>query len=118
MEQGKDLKKVTFMGEDSDDGVEREDVRILELVKDTEGNARWVLANETRGYEVVLVCAYLKNACMTLEKVRTGKMALQEGSEVLRVVRIGIYNGRQRARVKKRDNRGRAVFGNKNVMGQ
>jgi len=39
VEHGKGVKKVTLLGEDSDDGVEREDVWILEIVKDAKSNA-------------------------------------------------------------------------------
>lgn len=33
------MKKVTILGEDSDDGVEREDVWVLEMVKDAKSSA-------------------------------------------------------------------------------
>lgn len=38
VEQRKGVKKVTLLGENSDDGIEREDVWILELVKDAKSN--------------------------------------------------------------------------------
>jgi len=39
VEQRKGVKKVTLLGEDSDDGIEGEDVWILEMVKDAKSNA-------------------------------------------------------------------------------
>lgn len=44
------MKEVTLFSKDSNDGIEREDVWILELVKDSECNSRWVVANETGSY--------------------------------------------------------------------
>lgn len=44
-------------------------------MKDPESNARWVVANEARSEEIVLVCAELENACMDLEKMRTRNVA-------------------------------------------
>lgn len=93
------MKKVTLLGEDSDDSVERENVWVLKVLKDTESNVRWVMPNETRGYEVVLVCAKLENARVDLENMRMRNVALKQGSEVGRVC-----NGRGRGRVKKCNN--------------
>lgn len=46
------------------------------VVKDTESGSRYVVANETRNYGIVLVCTKLENVCMDLEKMRKRKMAL------------------------------------------
>lgn len=67
---------MTLFGEDSYDGVERENVWIVETVKDTESNMRRVVTNETGSYEIVLMSAELEDACMDLEKMRTRNVAL------------------------------------------
>lgn len=72
-------KKVSLLGEESDDIIEREVVWIMQLVKDTEIDLRYVVANQTRSYEIVLVCSKLENVCMDLEKMRKRKMALERG---------------------------------------
>lgn len=51
-------------------------------MKNSESDDRRVMANETGGYEVILVCTSLKNLSMDLKDLGRWKAGLQESRQL------------------------------------
>lgn len=81
-EQGPSIRKQALLGEDPYDGVEGEDVGLLQLFENFEGDARWVLADETGRHQIVLVGIEPEDSGVDLKKVKAGNAALQESGKI------------------------------------
>lgn len=49
------MRKLTLTSKDSNSGIEREDVRILQLMENLERYTRCITTNKTRGDPIVLM---------------------------------------------------------------
>lgn len=75
-EQGPSLWKQALFREDPDDGVEGEDVGVLQLLENFGPNVRWVLANEAGRHQIVLLGIESEDAGVDLKKMEAGNAAL------------------------------------------
>lgn len=64
------MEEETLFGQDPHDGIEREYIGFVKTMEDSERSMRWVMANETSGYEIVLVSTNSKDSSMDLKKMR------------------------------------------------
>lgn len=75
-EQGPSLWKQALFGEDPYDGVEGEDVGVLQLSENFERNVRWVLTNETGRHQIVLLGIESEDLGVDLKKMKARNAAL------------------------------------------
>lgn len=66
------------MSEDSDNSIKWKQIGSLQLIKNAKRKMRWVMANKTSCYQVVLVCMETEDSGMDLEEMGTWDAALQE----------------------------------------
>lgn len=69
-EEGKGMGEETLFGQHPHDGIEREYIGFVKQMEDSESIMRWVMANETSGYQIVLVSTNSKDSSMDLKKMR------------------------------------------------
>lgn len=76
LEDGKCRAEVTIFSKDSDDGIGGEDIGISELGKHSKSKWRWVVANKTGSYEVVLMGTEYEDTSMELEEMGLRNVSL------------------------------------------